>query len=109
MQHTFVERGDEIEISLQGKFTFADNAAFASVLEGISNRRYKSVIINLEGVEFIDSAALGILLLARDRCDSNSVGIVLKNPTGHVKQMLKVSKFHEMFNIIEKDESKKEH
>jgi anti-anti-sigma regulatory factor len=33
----------------------------------------------------------------------NSVGIVLKNPTGHVKQMLKVSKFHEMFDIIEKN------
>jgi anti-anti-sigma factor len=102
MEHRHITSGDLIELILKGRFTFTDNKTFSGLLEGISNQEYKKVVIDLEGVDFIDSAALGILLLARDRCEKASVSLTLRNPVGQVKQMFKISKFNELFKIEER-------
>lgn len=99
MEHSSIATGDTLEMSLSGKFTFADNRSFQPALEGIGNNLYKRVVINLKEVSFIDSAALGILLLIRDRCDKSSTQLLIKNPLGQVKQMFEVSRFSELFSI----------
>ena len=59
----------------------------------------KRLCIELSQVEFVDSAALGILLLARDEAEKSSTKLVLKSPQGQVKRMFEISKFHDLFNI----------
>jgi HptB-dependent secretion and biofilm anti anti-sigma factor len=99
MEHKLVNNGDTLELSLKGKFTFADNKAFSEVLDDVANNNYKHFTINLDGVEFIDSAALGILLLARDKCVKTATNLLLKNPKGQVKQMFDISRFNDLFQI----------
>lgn len=99
MEHKIVNTGDVLELNIKGKFTFADNKAFSEILDDISNNNYKNFTINLDGVEFIDSAALGILLLARDKCVKSATNLLLKNPKGQVKQMFDISRFNDLFKI----------
>ncbi len=97
MEHNAISSGDSLELTLTGKFTFADNKVFNAIMDEIAS--YKKIIIDLAKVEFIDSAALGILLLVRDKCDKTSTNLLLKNPKGQVKQMFDISRFGDLFNI----------
>lgn len=99
MEHINTANGDVMELTLKGRFTFADNKTFVGLLDSIANQNFSKIIIDLQKVEFIDSAALGILLLARDRCEKSSMVLLLRNPTGQVKQMFKISKFNDLFQI----------
>ncbi len=99
MEHTAIEKDNALELSLVGKFTFSDSATFNDVLKEISNSSYKKVIIDLNLVDFIDSAALGILLLTRDKCDKSHTDLVVRNPKGQVRQMFDISRFSDLFKI----------
>lgn len=101
MEYVNTANGDIMELSLKGRFTFADNKTFVGLLDNMANQNFSKVVIDLANVEFIDSAALGVLLLARDRCEKSSMILLLRNPTGQVKQMFKISKFNDLFQIEE--------
>ncbi len=95
MEYIYTENEETMELKLKGKFTFTDNNTFLSFFE----KNYNTIIIDLAEIDFIDSAALGVLLLTRDKCNKASIKLVLRNPVGQVQQMFKISKFNELFNI----------
>lgn len=101
MEHQQNVNGKELKIDLRGKFTFADNKVFSEILDEIANSNFDDVVIDLGEVEFIDSAALGILLLARDKCVKSATNLELRNPRGQVKQMFDISRFNDLFQINE--------
>ena len=93
--------GYSTTVGLSGRFTFGDHTAFRDVLtnqvETITNG--EQLTFDLSGVEFVDSAALGMLLLARETANRNAGGIVLRGATGQVQRMLDVSRFNLLFTI----------
>lgn len=91
--------GDKILFFLNGKFTFADNQAFRGVIECLKNKDANTVIIDLTDVDFLDSAALGMLLVAREEASKSGAELILENAVGHVKKMFELSDFNSMFNI----------
>ena len=99
MEHSAITNGEILELNLSGKFTFSDNRVFSKILEEIEKSSYKKVIIDLHAVDFIDSAALGILLLIRDKCDKSATLLIIRNPKGQVKQMFDISRFGDLFNV----------
>jgi HptB-dependent secretion and biofilm anti anti-sigma factor len=52
-------------------------------------------------VQEVDSAGLGMLLLARDEAKKNNRELILKGPCGQVKRMFGVTKFDTLFSIEE--------
>lgn len=99
MEYLTTGSGDIFELALKGKFTFSDNKVYSGFLQEIENSQYKKVVVDLKSVEFIDSAALGLLLLTRDKCDRAGISLVLRNPQGQVKQMFDISRFGDLFTI----------
>jgi len=97
MEHNAISSGDSLELALSGKFTFADNKTFNDVIDEIES--YKNIVIDMGKVDFIDSAALGILLLMRDKCEKSATSLEIRNPKGQVKQMFDISRFGDLFNI----------
>ncbi|PCJ36363.1 MAG: anti-anti-sigma factor [Alphaproteobacteria bacterium] len=57
------------------------------------------IFVDLADVEFIDSAGLGMLLLARDEISKKSSSLTLKSPQGQVQRMFSVARFEQMFDI----------
>lgn len=100
MKITYAVANDTLEASFQGKFTFSDNGAFKDILEAIRRNKLNSVTFDFSGTEFIDSAALGMLLLARDEAEKKQIGIILRGAGGQPEKMFTVSNFHKLFKVI---------
>ncbi|MBF0195959.1 MAG: STAS domain-containing protein [Magnetococcales bacterium] len=55
--------------------------------------------LDFEGVSSLDSAALGMLLMAREQCKGVKGRISLINCSEPVKQILTIAQFHMLFDI----------
>ena len=92
---------DSNEISLSGRFTFSDHGTFRTMIGEMEDSGSRRHVIDLSQIEFIDSAGLGMLLLARDEGKRKNLDVSLRRPQGQVKRMLEVARFDTMFNIEE--------
>jgi len=81
-------------IEISGRFDFSCHpefrAAFASLTPG------SEVVIDFAATTYIDSAALGMLLLLRDRV-GDARHIRLANCKGQPDQVLRIANFHRLF------------
>jgi anti-anti-sigma factor len=95
-----VQRADESVFSLEmsGSFTFADHRVFREILKKIEDdKTARKVIFRMERLEFVDSAALGMLLLAHDAASSAGKRLVIKGAAGQVKKMFALAHFQRLF------------
>lgn len=92
-------KGTELHIAFSGSFTFGDNPQFRTMLREAQELKPSLIIIDMAAVDFIDSAALGMLLLLRDTVTSTGTLLELHNPQGQIKKMFDLSKFAELFTI----------
>jgi HptB-dependent secretion and biofilm anti anti-sigma factor len=95
------QNGGATVIALDGRFTFSVHTAFRELLvkhiESMSSGG--SVTFDLSRTEFVDSAALGMLLLAREAANRRSGRIIIRGAVGQVRRMLDVSQFNTLFTI----------
>ena len=92
---------DIFEAKLSEKITFSDLDGFREMVKRMMESSSNSKVVNLSDVEFIDSAGLGMLLLARDEISKTSSQLTLKAPQGQVLRMFNVARFDQMFDIID--------
>ncbi len=101
MEYTKNIDGDSCRIKLKGKFTFADHKEFKKVFSSISEKTFKQLTLDISEVEYIDSAALGLLLLTKEEAEKNSVSLTIYKPHQQVQKMFKISRFYELFNVVD--------
>ena len=93
--------GSEATLALAGRFDFHARKhmkeAYAPVL---ADPAIRTVRLDLSAVDYVDSSALGILLLLKDRVDEVKKHVVLYRPAGTVAQVLEVANFAKLFEII---------
>jgi anti-anti-sigma factor len=95
------QAGGQTVVALSGRFTFALRNAFRDVLTNHVEAMSPGgcVVFDLAAVEFVDSAALGMLLLARKAAQQRSGSITIRGANGQARRMLDVSKFDSLFTI----------
>jgi anti-anti-sigma factor len=93
--------GGHLIARLSGQFIFTDHAKFKQVLTSVEDSKTSKVTIDFAGVEFIDSAGLGMLLLLRDTCEKQKKSLTLTHPKGQVKKVFNISKFEHLFTLEE--------
>lgn len=86
-------------VQLSGRLTFAENGAFRQVVEGLQHSARDQVVIDLGGLDFIDSAGMGMLLVARDLVAAQGGSVRLRNAAGQVARMLRLAKFSDFFTL----------
>lgn len=86
-------------VVLSGQFTFADHPGFRDILQEIAEVQVRQVILHMAKVEFVDSAALGMLLLALDEAHKHQKQLVISGATGQVKKMFDLSRFNTLFTM----------
>jgi anti-anti-sigma factor len=87
-------------ITLQGRFDFSAHRAFRGSCAGhIESADVTEVEVDLKGVNYVDSSALGMLLLLRERAIAANKRISLRNSHGVVKQVLDVANFGKLFQL----------
>lgn len=100
MNYKVDRQGNEIHVELSGRLTFADYGSFKDLTEIFIEHNPKSCLLNLSNLEFIDSAGLGMLLIARDKMRVRETDIILKGAQGQVKKMLDLGHFDSLFKLI---------
>lgn len=91
---------DSLNAKLDGQFTFSDNSDFKEkIVNIVDNGSFNSVVLDLSKLEFLDSAALGMLLILKDSAEQKGATISLSNACGNVAKMLYTANFDKLFNM----------
>ncbi|MBS0337484.1 MAG: STAS domain-containing protein [Proteobacteria bacterium] len=87
-------------IELNGRFDFSSHRLFRSACDAaFADAEVKGVEIDFAGVDYLDSSALGMLLLARERAASSGRQVELVNCRGTVGEVLYIANFSKLFTI----------
>lgn len=89
---------DTLRIHIRGRFDFHVHREFRKAYDNLQEIPAKFVI-DLDGTEYMDSSALGMLLLLRERVGPDMCNIDIINANDVVKEILKISNFNQLFNI----------
>ncbi|MEJ2668931.1 MAG: STAS domain-containing protein [Gammaproteobacteria bacterium] len=90
--------GKELTIKIQGRFDFSAHQEFRDVYEK-TRQVPSSYIVDLKETTYLDSSALGMLLLLRDHAGGDNADIRITNCNPDVKKILAISNFEQLFNI----------
>jgi len=94
----FDETERVLTIAVNGRFDFNLHRQFR---EAYKNRvgdgtRY---VVDLQGTDYMDSSALGMLLLLREHAGGDKAGIRIVHCNSEIGKILSISNFHRLFDI----------
>lgn len=99
MQTNVTVSEDQAVVRLQGRFDFNAHRDFREAIDAALASPAKSIAVDFGGVEYLDSSALGMLLMLRDRAKGIAREVTLTNCRGAVKQILDIANFGKLFSI----------
>ena len=91
--------GNSTVIQLQGRFDFRVHHVFRDAVDSALAGTATAIQVDFGGVDYLDSSALGLLLMLRDKSKSAGRKVSLANCTGAVKQALDIGNFGSLFAI----------
>ncbi len=113
-QMTFDVREEERDpgvhiVWLSGQFDFSHVASARSLINRRIEEGAKLIIVNLDALEYIDSAGLGVLVgtLARLRERGGELAIVCRSP--RIRRVFDITKLTQLLVIYETDEDALKH
>jgi HptB-dependent secretion and biofilm anti anti-sigma factor len=90
--------GTQVTIYIQGRFDFSSHQEFRNAYEKL-NKTPSRFKVDLQGTSYLDSSALGMLLLLRDHAGGERADIDIVNCSQDVKKILLISNFEQLFSI----------
>jgi len=90
--------GKRLIITVGEKFDFGSHQIFRQQYEEIAESSV-SYIIDLHKTRYMDSSALGMMLLLRDHAGGETSDVKLVNANEDIFKILKISNFHQLFEI----------
>ncbi|USW94766.1 STAS domain-containing protein [Pseudomonas proteolytica] len=90
--------GKKLTIAVKGRFDFGSHQAFRDSYE----RFYKvpqTYVVDLKEATYLDSSALGMLLLLRDHAGGDDAEVQVINSNPDVRKILAISNFEKLFDI----------
>jgi len=100
MQAIVQKEAAKAVIKLTGRFDFNTHREFRGAYEPlVSDADTRSVVVDFSGVDYLDSSALGMLLMLRDKLGGANKDVALIGVKGNVKQVLDIANFGKLFPI----------
>ncbi len=91
--------GQELTISIEGRFDFTAQQEFRNAYR-YNEHRLERFRVNLEQAEYMDSSALGMLLLLRDHAKVSNSEVVIEKPSAQIRAILETAHFDDLFTIL---------
>jgi len=92
------EDGSTLTIRISGRFDFSSHQDFRKAYESIAEPN-GGYVIDMSGAEYLDSSALGMLLLMREHAGGDQAQITISNCRPQIKNILKVANFAKLFKV----------
>ena len=92
-----------VTISLMGSFDIGCYEAFNESYKPYMSQAENVFIVDMQNATYMDSSALGMLLLLRDRTGGDKSRVIITNVGESVMEILKIANFDQLFNIQAKN------
>ncbi len=93
--------GGVLTLKLQGRFDFKARRIFRDNYETTLNEAgVRALDIDLGEVDYMDSSALGMLLLVKERATAIDIPLRLTQCVNSVRQILDIANFGKIFTIV---------
>ena len=94
------QQSGEARLALSGRFDFTCHGGFKKAYDqAFAASGIDRLVVDMREVEYLDSSALGMLLLLRDKCKTLNKQVSLANCTGAVRDVLRVANFDKLFTL----------
>lgn len=94
------EDGTTITIQIKGRFDFDIHKEFRDAYEKLAAQtQHPKFVIDLMETEYMDSSALGMLLLLRDHAGSDKSKVMIINCDKVTKEVLDIANFDKLFTV----------
>ena len=88
-----------VNVTINGRFDFSQHEEFGKVLDYTKDRNFNRYIIDLGGVEEIDSSAIGMILLLKDMAGGDSCKIELTRIRASIKEELQIANIDRLVKV----------
>lgn len=100
MLPTVAIEGEVGRVVLTGQFDFSSHREFRQVCESlVGNPAVKELLVDFQNVVYLDSSALGMLLLLKEKISTAGKTLALVNCRDAVRQVLEIACFGKIFTI----------
>jgi len=88
--------GKVTTIVINGRFDFSLHGEFRKAYKdrGVNAGQY---IVDLKNTDYLDSSALGMLLLLKEHAEGNSSGLKIINVNNEIREILNIASFDKLF------------
>lgn len=87
-----------LTIKVSGRFDFGVHQEFRKATDQ-ANNEVTSIIVDMISVDYVDSSALGMLLVLRDKVSESKSTVQIKNTKAEVKKILQIANFDKLFTL----------
>ena len=91
-------------LDVEGDLTYANRTVFKAALEKAIQAHCKHLILNCEQVRFVDSAGLGLLVIAAQSFKRMQSQFSLLKPQSYVREIMSLANIPKMIPIYEREE-----
>jgi anti-anti-sigma factor len=99
MDYAIDVKEQETVVRLRGRLTFNDHAKLRALIREMLQNKAKRQVLDLSALEFVDSAGIGMLLIAREEMSNADKQLVLRAAAGQVKRVLTVAQLNKIVTI----------
>jgi len=92
------EHEKKITIALESHFDFSCHGEFRDAYQSVDPSQFE-ITIDFGNTDYIDSAALGMLLVLRERAGGEKANIILKSCRASVQQIMDITRFDKLFKF----------
>ena len=98
LSNTVSSTGDQVIIAVTGQFNFGLYDEFRACYAGTAGIGV-AYLVDLSGTEYLDSSALGMLLLLREHAGGEASDIEITHASPEVRRLLDVANFGKLFKF----------
>lgn len=93
--------GAQYTAHISGQLKYSDNVAFRTLVEDMTASKATRCIFDVQGLTAIDSAGLGMLVIASDASKKHGWSLTLAGAQGQVRKVLELSRFDQLMTIAD--------
>lgn len=91
--------GKKVLINISGRFDYKVSQEFRDTYRQVPGQEGVAYYVNLSDASYMDSSALGMLLLLREHAKCRGGSVYIERPSEQVDSILKVANFEQLFTI----------
>ena len=89
--------GKTVTLKIDGRFDFSARDEFREAYSSSTADRF---IVDLSGLDYLDSSALGLLVLLREHGGGDAANVQIINCSTEVRRILMIASFHRLFDTV---------